>query len=146
MVVYVLQVLTLVASLVAFITEVVVMIFLLHKSILAKRSSISLSTDDFNVYTEVYPMTKILVSCGFIFQFFGWMMFSTGQDGFMDHLKLNYFLAICFAVLCLFVLVLGIISLALNHSREGTSLIRKKIEWYMFHSILYFCMVFILGG
>lgn len=139
-----LEVLTIIANSVALIICLISNILILLKSIKIKSLGLVADSTDYDLHKNLFELIKSCGRCGFFFQLLAWLMFSARQKGFIELTNLTFIIAVMWAALAILTIVIGIAVNIIKRFNDN-ALMRKKIVWFVFYSILYFAVSFFIG-
>lgn len=145
MVLYSLEILSLVSVAIAILCSFAMSVFNLVKNIQSKMAGAQLKSELFDTQRKIFGSIKICSRCGFVFQFLAWLMFSSKQKGFIKLPELTYIFAILYASILIITIVLGIACKILNGKDNPTDFLTKRIVNYLLVSVLYFLITFLIG-
>lgn len=140
----ILEVLSIVATGVAMLTNLILSLTVLIKSVVAKKNNIILNSEHFSSHDKMFLLSKSCGRYGFIFQFLGWLMFSAQHTGFISLSILTFYFALLWATICIITFIFAIISRYLNGKETNNFMLNKKTTWMMMYSILYFVVTFLI--
>lgn len=140
----ILEVLAIIANGMAVIINLILSSTVLYKSIIAKKSGIKVSSEEFASHDNLFTISKSCGRCGFIFQFLAWLMFSSKKAGIAAPAVLTYYFALFWAITCVVTFCIGAAARFLNGKEASDAMLKRKTTWMMIYSILYFVITFLI--
>lgn len=140
-----LEALSLISNGISLLTGLVLSVIVAVRSIVATINRIKINAEDFPQHNGLIQVMKSCAIYGFIFQFLGWLMFSSRYEGFMTLPELTNLLSVLWASLFVVNAVCGLISTALNRKGSKNILLKKKTWLIIIFTVLYFAVSFLIG-
>lgn len=140
----ILEALSIFANAIAVITALILSITVLMRSVHAKINGTKVDSEEFASHLKIVEILKSCSRYGFVFQFLGWLMFTSKQKGFVSLPVLTNSFALLWGVACVITIVLGIFSRLINGKETKNVVLGRKITWMMWCSVLYAVVTFLI--